>query len=145
VYFLGTFDYAMDERGRVPIPPRYRDVFREGMVLSQGAPDACIKIFTMDGFEKYARRYTARSPLHRAGRDLRLALFSRSEHAQLDPQNRVLIPGSLRAYANLSGKVKLAGGGECLQLWNPDAYAEAVAAVDPELERTLESTDPWQE
>ena len=69
--FLGTFDYAMDERGRVPLPPRYREAFRTGIVLSQGSPDRCIFLHTMEAFERHARDVTARPALHRSGRVLR--------------------------------------------------------------------------
>ena len=142
MYFLGTFEYAMDERGRVPIPPRYRDAFRDGIVLSQGSPDPCLRIYTISGFEMQAAQYTAAPALHRSGRDLRKALFSRSMHAELDKQSRVLIPGHMRDYAALSGKVLLVGAGEWLELWAPERYDTEMARVDSTLEATLETVQP---
>ena len=97
--FLGTFDYAMDERGRLPLPPRYRDAFRDGIVLSQGSPDKCLRVYTEAAFTTLASEYTAETALHQRGRDLRAVFFSRSVHAELDKQNRVLIPPHLREYA----------------------------------------------
>jgi MraZ protein len=141
VYFLGTFDYAMDERGRVPLPPRYRDAFREGIVLSQGSPDLCLRVYTQTGFSAEAAKFTAQSSMRRKGRDLRKALFSRSHEAELDKQNRVLIPAALREYASLSGKVLVIGAGEWLEIWSPEAYSKEMARVDAELETTLESIE----
>jgi MraZ protein len=141
VYFLGTFDYAMDERGRVPLPPRYRDAFREGIVLSQGSPDRCLRVYTQTSFTAQATEFTSESAMHRKGRDLRKALFSRSHEAELDKQNRVLIPAALREYAGLSGKVLVIGAGEWLEIWSPEAYAGEMARVDAELESTLESIE----
>jgi MraZ protein len=141
VYFLGTFDYAMDERGRVPLPPRYRDAFREGIVLSQGSPDRCVRVFTPRAFEEHASQFTAPSPVRRKGRDLRRILYSSSHHANLDAQNRLLIPGALRSYANLQGPVLVIGAGECLEIWEPSAYASEMARVEEALEATLESIE----
>ena len=141
MYFLGTFDYAMDERGRVPLPPRYRDAFRDGIVLSQGSPDRCLRLFTPAAFERQATEFTAESPMRRKGRDLRRVLFSRTLEAELDKQNRVLIPGGLREYAGLSGKVLVVGAGDWLEVWAPDAYAAEMERVDSQLEITLESVD----
>lgn len=141
MYFLGTFDYAMDERGRVPLPPRYRDAFREGIVLSQGSPDRCLRVYTQTSFTSQATEFTAESAMRRKGRDLRKALFSRSHEAELDKQNRVLIPAALREYAALSGKVLVIGAGEWLEIWSPEAYTKEMARVDAELETTLESIE----
>jgi MraZ protein len=140
MHFLGTSEYAMDERGRVPLPPKYRDAFREGIVLSQGSPDPCLRIYTQSSFEAQAREWTAMSAMRRKGRDLR-KLFSRSFEVELDKQNRILIPAPLRSYAGLEGKVIVIGAGECLEIWAPDAYAREMARVDADLETTLESID----
>lgn len=144
MYFLGTFDYAMDERGRVPLPPAYRDAFRSGIVLSQGSPERCVRVYTHEAFEDQARRYTSPSPMGRKGRALRKVLFSRSHHAQLDPQHRVLVPGPLRQYASLAGKVLLIGAGEWLEIWAPDEYDEIMSRIDEGLESTMESVESWE-
>ena len=141
MYFLGTFDYAMDERGRIPLPPRYRDAFRDGIVLSQGSPDNCLRLHTPDSFEQQAADFTSESRLHRRGRDMRRALFPRTHLAELDKQNRVLVPPPLREFAGLSGRVLVVGAGECLEVWSPEAYEAEMAAVDARLERTLESIE----
>jgi len=141
VYFLGTFDYAMDERGRVPLPPRYRDSFREGIVLSQGSPDRCLRVYTVAAFTSQASEFTAESAMHRRGRDLRKVLFSRSHEAELDKQNRVLIPAPLREYAGLSGKVLVIGAGEWLEIWAPETYESEMTRIEDGFEQTLESIE----
>jgi MraZ protein len=139
VYFLGTFDFAMDERGRVPLPPRYRDAFRTGIVLSQGSPDRCLRIYTQEAFEIQAAQTIAQPALRRSGRDMRKTLFSRSYEAELDKQNRILVPAHMREYASLSGKVLVVGNGEWLELWNPDAYAAEMERVDANYAETIET------
>ena len=141
MYFLGTFDYAMDERGRVPLPPRYRDAFREGIVLSQGSPDKCVRVSTLTAFTEQAHEYTLERPIHRRGRTMRRALFPRTHDAELDKQNRVLVPAPLREWAALTGKVLVVGAGEYLEIWSPEAYEEEMARVDAQLESTLESIE----
>jgi transcriptional regulator MraZ len=140
--FLGTFDYAMDERGRVPLPPRYRDAFRDGVVLSQGSPDRCLRLFTPEAFERQASELTQESAWRRRGRDARKAFFSRSHPVELDKQNRILIPAGLRSYAGLSGTVLLIGAGEYLEIWSPDAYEAEMSRVDEQLDVTFESIEP---
>ena len=140
-YLLGRYEYAMDDRGRVPLPPRYRDVFARGAVLSQG-PDPCLRLFTAEGFEQQAELYTRRLATQRAGRVMRHAFFANSFSLDLDRQGRILIPAPLREYAGLDGNVIVAGSGEWLEIWNPERFEAEMAVVDDELESTLESVEP---
>ncbi len=133
----------MDERGRVPLPPRYRDAFREGIVLSQGSPDRCLRASTLMAFTQTASEYTSQPPIHRRGRTMRRALFPLSHETELDKQNRVLIPASLRDYAGLDGKVLVVGMGECLEIWSPANYEAEMERVQSQLESTLESVETW--
>jgi len=143
VYFLGTFEYAMDERGRVPLPPRYRDAFQHGAVLSQGSPDRCLRIYTLDSFASEAAKTVAQPSQRRSGRVLRKGVFARSYDVELDKQNRLLVPAPMRVFAGLSGKVYVVGAGEWLEIWSPGEYDDEMARVDAELEETLESVPTW--
>ena len=141
-YFLGRYEYAMDERGRVPLPPRYRDLFIRGAVLSQGSPDRCLRLYTTESFEQEAALYTSEPAIRRAGRITRHAFFTRSFPVELDRQGRILIPAPLREYAGLDGNVVVVGSGEWLEIWNPERFDAEMAVVDDELESTLESVEP---
>jgi MraZ protein len=136
-YFLGRYDYAMDERGRVPVPPRYRNLFARGAVLNQG-PDPCLRLFTNENFEEQAALYTNQPAIERTGRITRHGFFANSFSVELDRQGRILIPGQLRAYAGLEGSVVVAGAGEWLEIWNPERFDAEMAVVDRQPESAAE-------
>jgi len=125
-YFLGRYEYAMDERGRVPVPPRYRDLFLRGAVLNQG-PDSCLRLFTEESFEQQASLYTGQPAIERSGRVTRHGFFANCFSVEPDRQGRILIPAPLREYANLQGSVIVAGAGEWLEIWSPDAFTTEMA------------------
>jgi MraZ protein len=131
----------MDGRGRVPLPPRYRDVLARGSVLSQGSPDLCLRLFTAESFEQQAALYTSEPGTRRSGRITRHAFFTRSFPVELDRQGRILVPAPLRAYASLEGTVVVVGAGEWLELWNPERFEAEMSLVDDRLEDTLESLE----
>jgi len=70
---------------------------------------------------------------------LRRGLFHGAYEASLDSQNRILIPASLRDYANLKSKVLLFGTGEWLELWCPEEYEAELGRVAEELPAAQES------
>ncbi len=46
--FYGEFDYKVDEKGRVPVPPRFRPALKDGIVLTPGQ-EKCITCYTPVG------------------------------------------------------------------------------------------------
>jgi MraZ protein len=136
--FLGTYPYSMDERGRLPIPPRFRDAFLSGVILTQGSPDKCVRIYPLSGFQEKADLYMAEPVTRRLGRLMRRSFFSTAYDAQLDRQGRVLVPTQLRRWASLDGEVVVIGIGDGIEVWDERAYEEARAAEESELE-ALES------
>jgi MraZ protein len=125
-FFLGRYEYAMDVRGRVPVPPRYRDLFARGGVLSQG-PDPCLRLFTQDSFDEQATLYTAQPATEPAGRTTRRSFFAQSFSVELDRQGRILIPAALRQYAGLEGNAVVVGSGEWLEIWDPGRFESEMA------------------
>ena len=134
----------MDDRGRVPLPPKYRDAFRAGVMLVQGSPDRCIRVYTLDDFTKESAQYTALPTLHRKGRDLRRHWFSQAHDVQPDQQSRLLVPAPLREYAQLDGRVTISGCGDWLEMWSPDLLHGDLERIDGVLEMTQESVGEWQ-
>src|SRR5689334_18016035 len=115
--FLGKHDYSMDERGRVPLPPRFREALVQGIILTQGAPDRCVRAYAADSFDQQAALYMSEPVTSRSGRVMRRAFFSGAYPAELDRQGRVLIPPVLRQWANLEGQVVIVGTGEHIEIW----------------------------
>jgi MraZ protein len=138
--FRGTYEYAIDARGRVPLPARYRDAFAEGVVLVQ-SPDGCIDVYTPSGYDAWASFLTKVKPNRQRGRRLRRGFFGRSIDAELDRQGRILVPSFLRQHADLSAAVLMIGRGECLEIWNPKHWEAEAALVDEEYDAALESME----
>jgi MraZ protein len=136
--FLGKHDYSMDERGRVPMPPRFRDALMQGIILTQGTPDRCIRAYPQDAFEQQASLYMASPVTVRDGRVSRRSFFGNAYSAELDKQGRVLIPPVLRQYAGLDGQVVVIGTGEGFEIWSPTDFESAFEQEEAEFRQSLE-------
>ena len=139
MHFLGTYEYAMDERGRVPLPPRFRASLEDGLILTQGTPDQCVRCYAAAGFEAQAELYTATPGLRREGRIMRRQFFARSYDADLDRQGRVLIPLQLRRFADLVDQVVVIGIGEGFEIWSAGAFERVMADEEADYARALEA------
>jgi len=138
--FRGTFEYAIDGRGRLPIPVRYRDAFADGVILVQGL-EGCVEVYTPSGYDAWASFLTKEKPNRQRGRRLRRRFFGGSMDAELDRQGRLLVPPLLRQHAGLSGTVLMIGRDECLEIWSPDRWEAEHALADEAYETALESLE----
>lgn len=137
--FLGRHDYSMDERGRVPIPPKFREALVRGVILTYGTPDHCVRAYPADTFEEQANLFLNEPGMGRQGRVLRRALFARAYPAELDRQGRVLVPPPLRRFAGLEGSVVVVGTGEFMEIWDSTSFDETLTEEEEEFELAVEN------
>ena len=111
----------------------------QGLILTQGAPDACVRAYPADSFEDQAALYMNDPITTRTGRVLRRGFFSGAYQAELDAQGRVLIPLPLRDFAGLQGQVVVVGTGEGIEIWNAPDFEAALAEERNDFRLTLGS------
>jgi MraZ protein len=138
--FRGTFEYSVDNRGRIPIPARFRASFGNGVVLVE-SQDGCVEVYSADAYEKEAEFLISQRPTRKKVRRLRRGFFSRSLDVELDGQGRILLPPRLRQRGDLNGQVLIVGRGECLEIWNPRRWAAEEEEIDERYEADLESME----
>ncbi len=147
--FRGTFDHTLDEKHRLTIPSKFRLALSEGAVLAKsneiesGSP-RCVSIWTPQGYEEFTGRVLASlNPLSPRARDLKRFFFNNSFDVELDKANRLMVPQPLMEYAGLDRNVVVAGSGECIELWDRDAYNryhDGVMTRIPEIAASLGDT-----
>jgi MraZ protein len=111
----------------------------QGIILTQGTPDHCIRAYSPANFDDQAALYMNEPVTTRNGRLMRRAFFSGAYQSELDKQGRVLIPASLRTYANLDGQVVVVGTGEAIEIWNAEDFESAVSAEESAFLQSLDS------
>jgi len=125
VFFFGTFEHSLDERGRIAIPARYRPAFVDGGVLRRG-PEGCAELYTQASFDEEVQRRlgSENGNRHVTGRRTRRAFLPDAYGVELDRQGRILAPSQIRDEAGLVGKLLIIGCGDYLELWHPDRWAQ---------------------
>ena len=138
--FFGEFDYKIDEKGRVPIPPRFRRELKEGVVLAQGI-EKCIIAYPLSEWKNLATTLTSGSPTPSKLRRLSRAIFATAFSTNLDGQGRVALPVPLREYAEIVNEVVIAGANKYLELWNPVHWEEEKAISQEQAWQIIESLE----
>lgn len=135
--FLGQYQHTLDNKGRLTIPARYRDLLDDGAYLTQGF-DRNLMVMTVSAFEALSRRVNSMSITDSRARLLRRLLFSNGEQVDVDKAGRILIPQFLRQSASLDSDAIVVGGGDYFEIWSPGHWAEqAVRLNDAEANADL--------
>ena len=132
--FFGEFEYKIDEKGRVPIPPRFRRELKEGVVLTPGI-EKCITAYPLSEWKKLAATLTTGSVTRSKLRRLNRAIFATAFSLNIDGQHRIALPIPLRQYASIEDEVVIVGANNYLELWNKEQW---------EAEKEISQEQTWQ-
>ena len=114
---FGEFPYSVDDKGRVVIPPSFRDFVDDGMVLTRGM-EGCLYVFPMNAWHRIEERLTELPLTDRDARNFVRFFYSGASKAKLDAAGRVTLPATLRQFADATGNVVIAGAPNRLEVWN---------------------------
>ena len=141
--FFGEFEYKIDDKGRVPIPPRFRRELREGVILAPGV-EKCITVYPLAEWKKLAESLTGSSVTQSKLRRLKRAIFATAFSLSLDGQGRIALPISLRQYAEIVDEVIIAGANNYLEIWNKVHWEEEKAVSREQAWQIIESLERRQ-
>jgi MraZ protein len=116
--FLGQFQHNLDEKGRLMIPARYRELLAAGAYITQGF-DKCLMVMTDVNFGQVYERINAMNLADPTARLLRRLILSNAYAVEVDKVGRILVPQNLRQGIALENEAIVAGQGEYFEVWNP--------------------------
>lgn len=119
--FLGEYSHTIDNKGRLTIPSKYRDILATGLVVTRGIGNN-LAIYPLDEWEKLTERILSRPMSNQQVMGFRRRVFSAADNLKPDRQGRILIPAKLREFASLGEGVVIVGNYQFLEIWNPAAW-----------------------
>ncbi len=132
--FLGEYEYRVDAKGRVPLPPKFRDKLGDGLVLTTG-PEKCIVGYSLTEWGKLADNLTRGSVVTSKLRKLNRAIFASAFSLEPDRQSRVALPQVLRNHADIHDEVVVVGVNNYFEIWNKELW---------QAEKTISQEQAWQ-
>ena len=126
--FLGQFQHNLDDKGRLMIPARFRELLAAGAFITQGF-DKCLMVMTDVYFKQVYDRISAMNLADPMARLLRRLILSNAYPVEADKVGRILVPQNLRQVITLESEAIVAGQGEYFEVWTPDAWNEQMAQL----------------
>ncbi len=128
--FLGEYDHALDDRGRLTIPRKIRQELGADEVIVSRGFDACIFGFDRESWEREAAKQLEAPVTEQKARQVRRYMFAGAQKVEVDKLGRILLPALLKEYAGIMGNVMVVGAGDHFEIWDEEKwkkYADTLA------------------
>ncbi len=136
VPFRGRHQHALDEKGRLSIPSRFREIIaqeHEGRLVVTNLP-LCLVAYTPEQWDLIESRTSRLSNVKSNVQSFLRYFYSGATECELDRQGRILIPPSLRDAVDLDRQVVVAGMFNRIEIWSQ-------AKWDEEMKKAVENFD----
>jgi len=143
--FYGEFEHALDRKGRIIIPSKFRDAIKEHYIerffITRGL-DKCLFMFAEDEWRTQEQKFKTMSFTKSEYRRFNRLYFSGASELIPDKQGRILIPSYLKDYARIKKDVYIIGVSNRIEIWShkdwQDYYSSSKDAFEDVAEKLIE-------
>ncbi len=141
--FTGEYQHAIDNKGRVIIPSRFRDELGTSFMVTKGLED-CLFVYSFEEWKNASAQIRQLSFTKSDARSFSRIFFSGACEVELDKQGRILLPANLRLYAGLDKDIYIIGVMSRVEIWDKEkwlSYSEATAAAYGDIAERINDLD----
>jgi len=140
--FYGEYEHTIDRKGRIIIPSRFREVFKENFVekfyVTRGL-DRCLFVFTEEEWKLTEQKFKGMPFTKADSRKFNRLFFSGAAEVNCDKQGRVLLPQYLKDYAGIKRDVMVIGVSNRMEIWAKEEWRKYYDDSAPSFEKTAEN------
>lgn len=119
--FMCEYNHTVDSKGRLIVPAKFREVLGEEFVVCKGL-DKCLYVYSNSDWDAFAQQLASLPLTNKDARKFVRFFLSGASNVEVDKQGRILVPPSLRTYADLEKDVVLAGAGHRIEIWSKERW-----------------------
>ena len=134
---IGQYNYNLDPKKRLTIPPKFRSVLSKGAILTRGI-DGCLFLYPQKQWNELAEKLSKLPLSQTNARSFARVMIAGAMDVKLDSLGRILIPDYLKDYAKLDKKVVIAGLYDRIEIWNEENWQKYGATTGIQVENIAE-------
>jgi MraZ protein len=129
--FLGEYRHSIDNKYRLTVPVRFRELLSEGAFITRGF-DRNLMVLTPKAFEALTENILRKSITDPLNRALRRLIIGSSSQVVIDKVGRILIPNFLCQTTGITSEkeVVLIGQGNYFEIWSSDEWSIQQKSLD---------------
>lgn len=129
--FMGEYNHTIDAKGRLIVPSKFRESLGDEFVVTKGF-DGCLYVFDEEEWTALEQKIKTLPLTNKQARQFARFFLAGAASVEVDKQGRILVPGVLREFADLSKDVTLVGVGSRIEIWDKTRYEDTNTFEDME-------------
>jgi MraZ protein len=119
----GEFRCSLDEKGRLLIPARMRSEVAGNMVVLTRGVENCLWLFPPEEWKTFSEKLIGSTSLFQEeSRLIQRRMIAPAQEADIDKAGRIVIPPTLRDYADLKKECLILGLKKYMEIWSEASY-----------------------
>lgn len=135
--FLGEYQYKIDEKKRLAIPPDFRKKLKGKAVITRGL-DNCLFLYPKNAWEKLAKKISELPLAQADARRFARIMMAGAKEVIIDKTGRILLPHYLKKYAKITKNVVVAGVYDRVEIWDEKTWNTYKHKIEKEAEQIAE-------
>ena len=128
---MGKYQNSMDDKSRMIIPAKFRDVLGYKCVLTRGI-DRCLYIYPMSEWEQLMAKLSALPMSDPDARAFVRHFYANAVDTDIDRQGRLTISQDLREWAGMTKELVTIGLLNRIEIWSKDCWEDAANQTELE-------------
>lgn len=130
--FIGEYSYSIDEKKRLAIPPKFRQLLGKKAVITRGL-DQSLFLYPAKEWGILAKKLSQLPLSQSDARGFARIMLSGAMEVIFDNLGRILVPDYLKEYARLKKKVVIAGLYNRIEIWDEMKWKEYKEKTEKEV------------
>ena len=127
--FMGEYNHTLDAKGRLIIPSRLREDLGDSFVVTKGM-DGCLFVFPDNEWKEFEEKLKNLPMVNKEARQFTRFFLAGAMLAEIDKSGRILLPQTLREYAQIDHETVLVGVGNRVEIWSKERWEGTVTYQD---------------
>lgn len=136
--FMGEYAHQLDNKGRLIIPAKFREVLGDKMVINRGL-DGCLNVYSLSAWETILIQLRQLPTTKKESRMYMHMMTAKAAMVEVDSAGRVLLPSSLIQEAALSKACVIVGVVDHCEIWSEERWNTYYNAASESFETVAES------
>lgn len=140
---LGEFEGKIDQKGRVALPKKFREVLSDQLIITKGYEESLI-VVSIDEWETLLEGTEGKPLIQRETREVQRFLLGGASDVSLDKKGRIILPSSLRSFAKIESDLVFLGLSRYIEIWAKQRWDEHREVLENNIGRISEKLVPWE-
>lgn len=131
---LGEYEATVDTKSRFLLPAGLKKQLPEGantFVINRGF-EKCLTLYPMTSWEPIVKQLSGLNQFDPKVREFRRQFLAGATEVELDTAGRMLLPPTLKEFAELGKDIILVGALDKIEIWDAPKYKKFFEEVSPD-------------